>query len=181
MVNTTHMMQSNLFKLACLFGLSIGLQAGAYAHATLQPKQAPQGSYQRLAIAATHGCEGSATTQVIVTIPESLMGAKPMPKAGWVVETEVHDLAQPYLSHGKEIKRDVRTIIWKGGKLLDAHFDEFVIQVKVWNKTGKIYLPVTQLCEQGRLDWNQIPASATDKLPYPAPYLEVVPGEHMHH
>ena len=107
MVNTTHMMQSNFFKLACLLGLSIGLHAGAYAHATLQPKQAPQGSYQRLAIAATHGCEGSATTQVIVTIPESLMGAKPMPKAGWVVETEVRDLAQPYLSHGKEIKRDV--------------------------------------------------------------------------
>jgi uncharacterized protein YcnI len=181
MVNKTFMMQSISFKFALLLSLLASLPSLVFAHATVQPRQAAQGSYQRLAIAATHGCEGSATTQVIVTIPESLMGAKPMPKAGWVVETEVRDLAQPYLSHGKEIKRDVRTITWKGGKLLDAHFDEFVISVKVWDKTGKIYLPVTQLCDQGRLDWNQIPASPSEKLPYPAPYIEVMPGEHVHH
>ena len=58
---------------------------------------------------------------------------------------------------------------------------EFVIQVKLWNKPGAIFLPVTQLCEEGRLDWNQVPDAKGKKLLFPAPMLEVVPGLHAHH
>ena len=174
-------MKMRYLKSFVLLSLTACLPCAAFAHATVQPKQAEQNSYQRLAIGVTHGCEGSATTQVIITIPASLMGAKPMPKPGWTVETEVSDLAQSYFSHGKEIRRDVTMITWKGGKLLDQHFDEFVMQVKIWNKSGPIFLPVTQLCEEGRLDWNQVPASGSGKLLSPAPMLEIVPGAHAHH
>lgn len=174
-------MKNQLFTSLVIFTLAASLPCSAFAHATVQPKQAVQGSYQRLAIGITHGCEGSATTQVIVTVPESLMGAKPMPKAGWQLVTEVRDLSVPYQSHGKEIKRDVRAIIWKGGSLPDAYYDEFVIQVKVTNKTGPVFIPVTQLCETGRMDWNQIPSSAPEKLLFPAPVLEITPGAHEHH
>ncbi len=179
--NIKNNMKMKLFTSLALFTLAVSLPFSVLAHATVQPKQAVQGSYQRLAIGITHGCEGSATTQVIVTIPESLMGAKPMPKAGWQLMTEVRDLSEPYLSHGKQIKRDVRTIIWKGGLLPDEYFDEFVIQVKVMNKTGAVFVPVTQLCETGRLDWNQLPDSEGKKLLFPAPMLEVTPGTHEHH
>ena len=108
------------------------------------------------------------------------MGAKPMPKPGWTVELDIRDLQTPYLSHGKEIKRDVRAIVWKGGVLPDNFYDEFVIQVRIWEKPGPVYLPVTQLCEQGRLDWHQIPGPEGAKLPAPAPVLEILPGAHVH-
>lgn len=149
------------------------------AHATVSPKSTTQGSYQRLAFGITHGCEGAATIEVIVQLPESIMGAKPMPKAGWIVETEIEDLAQPYLSHGREIRRDVRTIRWRG-ELLDAHYDEFVVMTKVSNKVGPIAIPITQICEQGRMDWNQLPDGSGARIKYPAPVLEILPGDHKH-
>ena len=42
--------------------------AEVQAHATVMPRQVVQDSYQRLAIGITHGCEGSATTTVIVNL-----------------------------------------------------------------------------------------------------------------
>lgn len=155
--------------------------AEVQAHATVMPRQVVQDSYQRLAIGITHGCEGSATTTVIVNLPESLMGAKPMPKPGWIIELDIRDLDKPYLSHGKEIRRDVRQIIWQGGKLPDNFYDEFVIQLRVFNRLEKVYLPVTQLCEVGRIDWDQVPDGSGSKLPSPAPVLEIVPGAHLNH
>jgi uncharacterized protein YcnI len=151
----------------------------AWGHATLSPKQATQDSYQRLSFGISHGCEGSPTVDVVVELPESVMGAKPMPKPGWTVETEVRPLSTPYSLHGKEIKQDVRVIRWRG-KLIDAHYDEFVVMSKLWNKTGPIFIPVTQLCEKGRMDWNQLPDGSGARLIYPAPVIEVMPGEHKH-
>jgi uncharacterized protein YcnI len=116
---------------------------------------------------------------VIIQLPESIMGAKPMPKAGWTVDIEVQDLAQPYVSHGKEIRRDVRTIRWRG-KLMDAHYDEFVVMTKVWNKQGPVAIPVTQICESGRIDWNQLSDGSVTRLEYPAPVIEIIPGDHKH-
>lgn len=167
-----------MIAIAALISLSA---ADALAHATVMPKQAVQDSYQRLAIGITHGCEGSATTTVIVNLPESLMGAKPMPKPGWTIQLDIRDLDQPYLSHGKEIRRDVRRIVWQGGQLPDNFYDEFVIQLRVSNRLEKVHLPVTQLCEVGRIDWNQVPDGSGSSLPSPAPVLEIVPGTHLNH
>ncbi len=151
----------------------------AQAHTTISPKQASADSYQRLSFNVTHGCEGSPTNEVVLQLPEAIMGAKPMPKAGWTVETEVRDLDQPYLSHGKEIRRDVRVIRWRG-KLPDAHYDEFVIMAKLWNKAGPVVIPVTQICESGRMDWREVPDGSGAKLQFPAPVLDVLPGQAPH-
>lgn len=160
--------------------LSIG-SVTVHAHATLMPRQAAQDSYQRLTFGITHGCEGAATHTVIVNFPESVIEAKPMPKPGWTIELDIRDLEQPYLAYGKEIKRDVRKIMWKGGSLPDAFYDEFVVQVRVGSKTGLVYLPVTQLCDQGRLDWLELPDGSGTKLIAPAPVLDIVPGTHGPH
>ena len=132
-----------------VFAPCLVLSQQAWGHATLSPKQSTQDSYQRLSFGVSHGCEGSPTLEVVVELPESVMGAKPMPKPGWTVETEVRPLSVPYTLHGKEIKQDVRVIRWRG-KLVDAHYDEFVIMSKLWNKTGPIYIPVAQVCEKER-------------------------------
>ncbi len=153
--------------------------SAALAHTTVTPKQAAADGYQRLSFNVTHGCEGSPTTEVILQLPEAIMGARPMPKAGWTVDTEVRDLDQPYLSHGREVRRDVRVIRWRG-KLPDAHYDEFVIMAKLWDKAGPLAIPVTQLCESGRIDWNEVPDGTGAKLNFPAPLLDVQPARHQH-
>ena len=151
----------------------------AWGPTTVSPKQATQASYQRLSFGISHGCEGSPTLEVVVELPESVMGAKPMPKPGWTVETEVRPLSVPFSLHGKEIKQDVRVIRWRE-MLIDAQYDEFVVMSKLWNKTGPIFIPVTQVCEKGRMNWNQLPDGSGVRSIYPAPVIEVMPGEHKH-
>ncbi|MGB4347807.1 MAG: YcnI family protein [Burkholderiaceae bacterium] len=174
-------MMKNTVSRFCYASLVFGFAiSNAWGHATVSPKQAGQDSYQRLSFGITHGCEGSPTVEVIVYLPESIMGAKPMPKAGWTIETEIKALSQPYTSHGKEIKQDVRVIRWKSGQLPDQHYDEFVMMTRLGNKTGMVALPITQICEKGRMDWNQVSEGTMKKLPFPAPLLEIVPGDHHH-
>ncbi len=164
--------------LACTFATLL-CSAQVSAHTTVSPKQASPNSYQRLSFNVTHGCEGSPTTELILQLPVALMGAKPMPKPGWTVGVDVRELDQPYLSHGREVRSDVRVIRWKG-RLPDAFYDEFVIMARLWDKAGAVAIPVTQICESGRIDWAQVPDGSGAKLNFPAPLLEVLPGQHPH-
>ncbi len=158
---------------------------GAFAHVTLEQPSANAGAYHKLTFKIGHGCEGSATTMVKVTLPESVSGAKPMPKAGWKIDTTILPLGTPYNSHGKTISQDVREVTWTGGPLPDAYYDEFSIQVKLPDAVGKQYFKVTQLCEQGRMDWVDIPAEgqSAKSLKSPAPVLDVLgkPDAEHHH
>ena len=159
-----------------LFVLAAVLTSAAQAHVTLEQASANAGTYHKLVFKIGHGCEGSATNTVKVSLPENVSGAKPMPKPGWKLDTTILPLSQPYTSHGKTISQDVREVTWTGGPLPDAYYDEFAIQVKLPEKAGKVYFKVAQICEKGRLDWVEIPADgATAKnLKTPAPVLEVL-------
>ncbi len=141
-----------------LIACAILAAASAQAHVAVEPASASAGAYQKLTFRVGHGCQGSATHTLTVVLPEAITGAKPMPKSGWVVSSA-----------------NAREISWKGGPLLDAHFDEFALQVKLPALAGKHYFKVTQLCDQGRLDWVELP-SAGAVLKSPAPMLEIVPA-----
>jgi uncharacterized protein YcnI len=167
-----------------MFTASSLLAQAAHAHVTLEQATAAAGAYHKLTFKIGHGCEGSATNAVRVSIPENVSGAKPMPKAGWKIDTSIQALSVPYNSHGKTITQDVREVSWTGGPLPDAYYDEFSIQVKLPEKAGKVYFKVTQLCEKGRLDWAEIPADGqtVKGLKTPAPVLEVQEkAEAAHH
>ena len=131
----------------------------SHAHVKLEPASASASTYQKLTFRVGHGCAGSATHTLTIVLPEAITGAKPMPKPGWSVSS-----ANP------------REISWKGGPLLDAHFDEFALQVKLPAATGKHYFKVTQLCDQGRLDWVELPSASDAARKSPAPMLEIVPA-----
>lgn len=177
---------SRTFKLLALAGLVTGVNL-AYAHVVAEPQDVTADSYQKLSFRITHGCEGSPTRAVTIYIPEALHGAKPMPKAGWNIQMDIQPLAQPYEAHGKLIKQEVRAVTWTGGPLPNEYFDEFAIQVRIGKQTGQIAIPVTQLCESGRLDWNEMatPEKPRDMLEAPVPTINVHPAaagmEHHQH
>ncbi|MBV8271314.1 MAG: YcnI family protein [Cupriavidus sp.] len=156
----------------------------ASAHIVFEQKQAPAGSYFKGALLVGHGCNGSATRAVTVTIPEGVQGAHPQPKPGWQLDIKRAKLAKPYASHGKTVDEDVRTIRWFGNTLADEQFDEFRMLMKLPEQGGKLYFPVLQECENGKSEWTQIPADGqtTRDLKTPAAELEVLPpaGGHVH-
>ncbi len=113
---------------ASLIALGVGLAsvAPAAAHAVLAQKEAPIGSSYKAVIQIGHGCEGSATVKIHVRVPEGFIAAKPQPKPGWNLEiiSGKYDKAYPYY-HGKTLSEGVKEIIWSGGPLPDAWYDEF--------------------------------------------------------
>lgn len=149
------------------------LPALAFAHITLETREAQVGSYYKAVLRVPHGCAGSATVKVRVRIPDGVIAVKPQPKAGWSLETVKADYAKPYAMHGAETKSGVKEITW-GGKLLDEHYDEFVFQAYLTPdlKVGDtLYFPIVQECEQGVERW--IGTQGNDAKPAPA--LKLLP------
>jgi uncharacterized protein YcnI len=150
----------------------------AQAHIVLDVQSAVAGSFYRGAFRVGHGCDGSPVTQVIVTIPEGVQGAKPMPKAGWNIDIQRKSMT-PDTKQSHQMTEDVSQIRWTAKTPADAlpneYFDEFVVFAKLPDTPGKLYWKTSQICEQGQIDWDQIPTGdARIHLKNPAPVLEVI-------
>ena len=151
----------------------------AYAHVTLEGRQAAIGTWYKAVFAVPHGCAGSATTKIRVQIPDGVIDVKPMPKPGWNVEVLKGKYAAPYDFHGGKVSEGAKEVVWSGGKLLDDNYDEFVISTYL-TATLKpdtvLYFPTVQECEQGVSRWIDIPADAehTHDTKSPAPGVKLI-------
>jgi uncharacterized protein YcnI len=161
------------------FGALTLATASALAHVTLEVREARAGAPYKATLRVPHGCDGTATLKVRAQIPDGVIAVKPMPKAGWQIETVKgkYDKTYPYY-HGQQLTEGVREIVWSGGKLPDEHYDEFVFAGFLAGdlKPGPLYIPVTQECEKGETRWADIPAPGQDRhaLKAPAPVLIIL-------
>lgn len=164
-------------------GVALGGIETASAHAVLAQKEAPIGSSYKAVIQIGHGCEGSATVKIRVRVPEGLIAAKPQPKPGWNLEiiSGKYDKAYPYY-HGATLSEGVKEIVWSGGPLPDAWYDEFTF---VGLLSGDLtpgttlWFPVVQECEKGVNRWIEIPEAGKTSHDYehPAPGLKLLPKQ----
>jgi periplasmic copper chaperone A len=174
------------FTLKFIATLAIIMPTSAvFAHVTLEDKAALAGTSYKAILKIGHGCEGSPTTAVKVTIPAGFSGAKPMPKVGWKLDIKTAKLAVPYDNHGKQVTDDVSEITWtatsKDSYLPEAHYDEFILRGGLPSKVAEgaaMWFKVLQTCEKGANDWAQIPTSGIDTkgLNSPAALLEIIPS-----
>ena len=165
---------------------SLGLLAAAllfatpaYAHVTLEGRQAAIGTWYKAVFAVPHGCAGSATTKIRVQIPDGVIDVKPMPKPGWNVEVVKGKYAAPYDFHGAKVSEGAKEVVWSGGKLADDNYDEFVISTyltAILKPDTVLYFPTVQECEQGVNRWIDIPADAehTHDTKSPAPGVKLI-------
>jgi uncharacterized protein YcnI len=161
----------------------------ALAHITLEYQVANASSYYKGTFKVGHGCGKSPIRQISVSVPAGVQGAKPMAKPGWTVEIQRDKLAKPYDDHGRLVSEDVARISWTAKTPADvlpnAYYDEFVLQARLPAQAGTLYWAVSQVCEEGRVDWNQVPkpGQKLSDLASPAAQLEVMPvsgGGHQH-
>ena len=152
----------------------------ACAHITLENREAPVGASYKAVLQIPHGCDGSATTAIRIRMPEGVVTVKPMPKAGWKLDTVSGKYAHPYSLHGAKMMEGVTEVRWTGGNLPDAFYDEFTFTSAIAEELepGKtIYFPVVQECEKGVHRWIEIPAGGRshDESSEPAPGLRLLP------
>lgn len=165
--------------------LSLLLLAGtAQAHITLDQPEAPAGSTYKAVFRVGHGCEGGAATrEIVVTLPEGLRGAKPMPKPGWTLTVRQRPLKAPMDSHGKAVTEEVAEIRWTARSeadwLQDAWYDEFVLRAGLPAEPGELWFAVRQVCSQGEWNWAERPGADNPKPRAPAVKLRVQPAAAM--
>ena len=167
----------------------LALAQGAQAHIVLTEPQAVAGTYYKATLRVGHGCNGSATTSLVVQVPIGFQGAKPQPKSGWSLSSRSAKLAQPYTSHGKTVTDDVVELRWtarnKDAALPDDQFDEFAFMGRLPDIAQPMWVKVLQTCESGQNDWSDIPLSGTSTrgMKWPAALLDVQAApahEHRH-
>lgn len=156
----------------------LSLSTPALAHVSFETAQAaPNGTYKGV-LGIPHGCDGQPTLKVRIRIPEGVIDAKPMPKAGWTLETVKARYAKTYQLHGKPVSEGVTEIVWSGS-LEDGHYDEFTFQAQITDAFAggtTVYFPVEQTCANGTEAWTEIPAAGQDahSLKSPAPGVRLV-------
>jgi uncharacterized protein YcnI len=173
------LMKHLIKALAAAAALTLAACGVAEAHVVLEKAEASVGAGYKAVFKITHGCEGSATTEVAIDIPEGVIAVKPMPKAGWTITLDTKPYKQAYkFYHGKKLSEGVRKVTFRGGPLPDAYYDEFVLSTYIARelKPGPIYFSVTQKCEKGEMAWTEIPAAGQDPhdLEHPAPQLTLL-------
>lgn len=148
----------------------------AFAHVTLEQKDAASGTSYKAVLKVPHGCGDAATTGIKVSIPEGVISVKPQPKPGWTVSTETGPYKQSYeVMHGPAVKEGVTSVAWTGGSLPNANYDEFVFIAYLAPQAAPttVYFPVLQSCGTAATDWSEIPSAATPKPARPAPGLKL--------
>ena len=155
--------------------------SAAFAHITLQDKQAPVGSSYKAVLRVPHGCSGSATVALRVRIPSGFIVVMPMPKPGWKLEVVRGKYQTPVSARGTQVTEGVTEVDWSGGNLPDAFYDEFVLTGFIGDEASAgqtMYFPVVQECEKGVSRWIETPRDGTqgnDESGEPAPALKLLP------
>ncbi|WP_026623121.1 periplasmic copper chaperone A [Ensifer sp. WSM1721] len=159
-------------------GLTLAAAGFAHAHATFEVDKAPAEKTFKAVLQVPHGCDGKATTEVQVKLPEGFVFAKPQPKPGWQVEIIEGDYQKTYDNHGTKVSSGPVEIRWKGGNLPDEYYDTFVIRGKLsgFDQETVLAFPTAQLCgADGKVVWDEVPAKGQDahSLENPAPTVTV--------
>ena len=156
----------------------LALSSPALAHVSFETAQAAPNSTYKAVLRIPHGCEGQPTLKVRVRIPEGVVAVKPMPKAGWTLETARGSYVRAYQVHGETLSEGVTDIVWSGS-LDDGHYDEFVFQARftdTYQPGATVYFPVVQECGKRTEEWTQVPAAGQDShsLASPAPGVKII-------
>jgi len=175
-------MTSSLSSGALAAAALLALSGPALSHVSFENAQAVPNTNYKAVLRIPHGCNGEPTLKVRVRIPEGVVGVKPMPKAGWTLETARGAYARAYDLQGQPVAEGVTGIAWSGS-LEDGHYDEFVFQARitdVFQPGATVYFPVIQECANGREEWTEVPTAGQDphslKSPAPGVKIVAVPG-----
>lgn len=169
------------FVRAAVAATTLLVAAPAFAHVTLETPKAAVGSAYKAIVRVPHGCGTEATTVVRVQIPEGFISVKPMPKAGWTLETVTGPYAKSFDYYGTELTEGVTEIVWKDGNLPNEWYDEFVFRGTFAGtlEPGTFYFPTVQECANGEEAW--IDVTGDENAEMPAPSVELTPSEGSGH
>ena len=103
----------------------------AFAHVSVNPREAVQGRYAKLAFRVPNERDNAGTTRLEVNLPAGhpFASVSVRPQPGWTYAVEKVKLATPVKVHGNEISEAATKITWTGGVIKPHEFNEFEVSV----------------------------------------------------
>lgn len=152
--------------------------APASAHVSVSPTTTEAGAYAVLDFGIGHGCEGSATTKLEISLPAEIPQADLVRHPLWTGELVTEELDEPTSdAHGNEITERVTRVVYTSTESLpDGVRDSVALSVQLPDAAGEtLAFPVVQTCEQGSNPWTEVAAEGQDPhaLDLPAPTLTI--------
>lgn len=161
--------------------LALAAPTAASAHVTAAASSTAAGSYTVVTFSLAHGCDGSATTALDITIPEGINSVSPTVNPNWdVVKNEV-EIADPVTdSHGNTATQRVSDVVYTAKTpLADGYRDTVSLQLQLPEDAAgqTLEFPVLQTCEVGSTAWDQPTVEGEDEPELPAPTVVVTAAE----
>ena len=168
--------------------LALASPLAASAHIDIDPSSTAAGSSAVLSFALPHGCDGSPSTSISITIPESVVSVTPTVNPGWTVAKTAVDLAEPISDdEGNTISTRMGTVVYTAiTPMEDGLRTTFDLSVPLpADAAGKtLEFPVLQTCAAGSTSWDQHTVKGEAEPEHPAPSIAVTAavaaGEHGH-
>ncbi|ABY21827.1 putative exported protein [Renibacterium salmoninarum ATCC 33209] len=150
--------------------------AAASAHVSVSASSTASNSYSLLTFSVPHGCSGSATTKIAISLPENIDDATPTVNPNWVASKVTTKLAQPKtLENGSQVTEKTSQVVYTVKTPLDpAQRDALVLSLKLPDASGsQLNFPVLRSCEKGETNWAQTvqPGQDHDAVKDPAPSI----------
>jgi uncharacterized protein YcnI len=161
--------------LACFF---VGVFASpASAHVTVNPNQATQGGFAKLAFRVPDEKDAATTVKVEVAIPSdhpiSFVSVRPL--SGWTAQVDKTKLDKPVKSDDGEVTEAVNRITWTAAgdaAIQPGQFQEFEISAGPLPDTDKVVFKALQTYSDGEVvRWIEETGSDGKEPEHPAPTL----------
>ncbi|MGC4808945.1 YcnI family protein [Micromonospora sp. DT228] len=155
----------------------LGFAGPASAHVTVNPKEAAQGGYARVAFRVPNESDTASTNKIEVTLPENapVGSVSTMPVPGWTVATEKRKVDPPIEVHGSQLTEAISKITWTAtgdAAVKPGQFQEFPVSMGPLPKVDSMVFKVLQTYSDGEISrWIDPPAQGGEEPEHPAPVL----------
>jgi uncharacterized protein YcnI len=155
----------------------------AAAHVTVNPREATQGGYTRVAFRVPNESDTASTTKLEIVLPEDnpIASVSTMPVPGWSVQVERKAPAKPVEAHGAQITEVVSKITWTAAPsaaVKPGQFQEFPVSLGPLPEAERLVFKALQTYSDGNIvRWIEEPVEGGEEPEQPAPVLNLLPAE----
>ncbi|TYC07249.1 YcnI family protein [Micromonospora sp. WP24] len=155
----------------------LGFAAPASAHVTVNPKEATQGGYGRIAFRVPNESDTASTVKLEVTLPENapVGSVSTMPVPGWTVAVEKRKVDPPLEVHGSQLTEAVSKLTWTAtgdAGVKPGQFQEFPVSLGPLPQVDKMVFKTLQTYSDGNISrWIEEPTPGAEEPENPAPVL----------
>ncbi|MGH8993600.1 MAG: YcnI family protein [Acidimicrobiia bacterium] len=179
----------NRKTLVGVMAIALGVVAvPASAHVTVNPSEAPKGSFAKLTFRVPNERPDAGTTRVDVSFPveHPLAHLNVKPLAGWTYTIERQKLATPIKSGEAgedDVTEYISKITWEGGTIAPGEFQEFEISGgPLPEDVDEIVFKAVQTYDSGEVvRWIEEAGTGGEEPEFPAPVLSLVAAGEDHH